>query len=655
MSSSTVSQHFFPLTSLQIGDLQSYLSRLSIFLTPNRRKFYILVDNRPWLVDQDTKPTHLWQLMVTKSRRSPFANSKTRRKRSDSGKRLNYINTPRPNDVIINNTRSKWYSLLDAAMEQKRRTLLPVKSLKDSKILNKELHRTLYGFIVFEVEWNNVRGINYSNELQTDTSMALETKFIKRWEFESIEQALTYLSSWYSGSFYERHLLREYLETMSPKDDIFHDAHSDNSTESESESNEESQSSISDDSSNYTPPPQSGPYKRRKIMKHDKESYSEIISSPRSSVPQSSPVSSDSENSNPSFESTTYKNAFILFRFNDPNLPFKLKDTIMSDLKLLTLLEYGLPSWVIFLQSYPLFCNLYRHWMCPFARFLYVTMSIITVLIGFYDLYKNVPLLKVTLSKLFGPFFDWIENWEMISRIKYLGTMLFLHNFEQAVKWTVKVTSSVKSVLTVLTKPVVGPFMEVLELVYPVWNLLVETLDYFGSVIWLVLRSSYTVVIWPFVFLLSTLLSIANYVIYPVVWIFEEILSLPFRAVGGLASYIATLLVDIYYVLKESLLSLSTVFQFGSASKTAVTGVSHEYSLIRSLWNDLFSQIFRALKSILYGFAAFFSACNRHRLSTYNYIVGVYGPYDDSDDSDDSDSSYETPNPSERLRKFKSW
>jgi hypothetical protein len=47
-------------------DLQSYLAELTIFLCPHTKMFLILLDNRPWLLDQDTKPAHLWQLMVTK-------------------------------------------------------------------------------------------------------------------------------------------------------------------------------------------------------------------------------------------------------------------------------------------------------------------------------------------------------------------------------------------------------------------------------------------------------------------------------------------------------------------------------------------------------------------------------------------------------------
>ena len=46
-------------------DLQSYLSHLSLFLAPESKKFYILVDNRPWLKDL-VSGAHFWQLMVTK-------------------------------------------------------------------------------------------------------------------------------------------------------------------------------------------------------------------------------------------------------------------------------------------------------------------------------------------------------------------------------------------------------------------------------------------------------------------------------------------------------------------------------------------------------------------------------------------------------------
>ncbi|CAI8595474.1 unnamed protein product [Vicia faba] len=83
---------------------------------------------------------------------------------------------------------------------------------KKKKGRSSELHRTLHGFIVFEVTWNKVRGINYFNELQTDTSLAIEAKLMKRWEFDNIAQAACCMSSCrilLSGDLSERKALVE--------------------------------------------------------------------------------------------------------------------------------------------------------------------------------------------------------------------------------------------------------------------------------------------------------------------------------------------------------------------------------------------------------------------------------------------------------------
>ncbi|XP_047075574.1 uncharacterized protein LOC124685282 [Lolium rigidum] len=628
-------RHFFPLTSLQIGDLQSYLAELTIFLCPDTKKFLIFLDNRPWLLDQNTKPAHLWQLMVTKSRFSPFANTRARRKRDEAGEKLVFSEGPisAPDSW---NPSSKWYTLIDDAMRNKK---LQVNKLKDSRLLNRELHRTLYGFIIFEVDWADVRGINYLNELQTDTSMVVEAKIMKRWEFDSVNQASSLISSWFSGNYSECQILQDYLNSISPKGDVFYDALNDFLTPDWDSESAQSDSDHSGDvqcvrvsssftSSSYTPPPCSGPYKRRKIIRSDsgsnmsEEPYSEFVTSPRYA---SSSCCSDNDFSKPLVEPSTYKDVLILFRFSDGDLPFRLKEVILSDVRLLTLLEYGLPSWVIFLQSYPVFCKIYRPWMCPLARALYVLISLITVLIGFYDLYKNVPMLKATASRLFGPLFDWIETWEMISRLKYLGTMLFLHHFEQAFTWSLKIVRATKSVLSVLTKPVMGPLLEVLEFTLPLWNLCAETVEYLSSAIMIVMETSCSAVIsavqtimWPFWFIFSTMFNIANSILYPVIWFFGEILAAPFRLVAALASFVADFFDDIVDILRQTWSTLSSLYQVGSASRAS--GVTSETTIWGSLWKDLLYQIFRAVRSILYGFVAFFSTCNRHRLSIYNHI-----------------------------------
>ncbi|KAM1010260.1 hypothetical protein ACFX2I_045693 [Malus domestica] len=696
----------FPLTGLQIGDLQSYLSDLSLFLALESKKFYILVDNRPWLGDLGSRSAHLWQLMVTKSRLSPFANTKVRKVRTEGNDACSRPKPAKPKKL------ARWFSLI----KHQKKVLLPVKKLRSSLLLSRELHRTLYGFIVFEVAWSNVRGINYINELQTDTSLAIEAKVMQRWEFDSIAQAASCISSWFSGTVSEQLQLKELLN--SAIGEVFYDAEEYPETETMAvvdenisynnlTSEEDSLhcfshnfSFHSDTSENraavpHSPPPPTGPYKRRKITTCSSggvevDAYSEETQSPAGDSENSEtykcycedemqnsetyscycgdetqnsemytcdseddiPVTarayiSDSEDSVKAtlfskdaipvtvntytsecldaVGSTQYRDVLILFRFNDRDLPFKLREIIMSDLRLLTLLEAGLPSWVIFLQSYPGFCHIYRPWMCPLARALYVLISVVTVLIGFYDLYKNVPVLKVTASRLCGPLFDWIETWSMISRIKYLGTMLFLHHSQKAVQCFLAIKSTTLSFFSVLAQPLAEPLVECFGFLLPVWNMLVDVLESLFSVIWILIGSARSLVgnlvqvlVFPILFLLSAVWSIGTSIVYPIFRILWEALYAPVRMVLALANVIAFIGACIYDTLRDIWQVISSIFWFASASQATVKTV--EVSIWRSLWNDLFSQVFRAVRSILNGFVAFFIACNRHRLSIYNHM-----------------------------------
>ncbi|KAK9924475.1 hypothetical protein M0R45_032841 [Rubus argutus] len=665
----------FPLTGLQIGDLQSYLSDLSLVLASQSRKFYILVDNRPWL--RGSRPAHFWQLMVTKSRLSPFANTKARKERKQGKDACS--NTVKPKKY------TRWISFIKAEALSRKRVLLPVKKLRNSLLSSSELHRTLYGFIVFEVAWSNVRGINYLNELQTDTSLATEAKFMQRWEFDSIAQAANCISSWFSGTHSEKRQLREYLDSLG---EVFYDAEvtmpvdveeefsfnrlsiEENSLHSLS-SNYSVCSPTSDGSTSvpHSPPPPTGPYKRRKIANsistgdgvdiyseemQNCETYTsdhkdafEATQDMEDDIPvnvktytdceevveatqyreDAIPVFVETYNSDceDAVEATQYRDVLILFRFNDHDLPFKLREIIMSDLRLLTLLEAGLPSWAIFLQSYPGFCKIYRPWMCPLARALYVVISVVTVLIGFYDLYKNVPVLKVTAFRICGPLFDWIETWSMVTRIKYLGTMLFLHHSQKVVQWFLTIRSTTRSFLSVFAQPMVEPFVECFGFLFPVWNVFIEVLGSICSMIWFLIGSSCNLVenlvevlLLPIWFVLTSIWSIATSILYPIIRMLWAILYAPIRMFLALANFIAFLFACIYEALRDTWKFISSIFQFASASQATVRTV--EVSTWRSLWNDLFSQIFRALRSILNGFVAFFTACNRHRLSIYNHI-----------------------------------
>ncbi|KMT07870.1 hypothetical protein BVRB_6g145670 [Beta vulgaris subsp. vulgaris] len=622
MGNDDIARCIFPLTSLQIGDLQSYLSHLNIFLAAESNTFYILVDNRPWLEGLGSRRAHLWQLMVTKSRLSPFANSSARKGRKKGKEKLEKKASNKVTNAkkCTNSTNPKiserWFSLIDAATLSQKRALLPVKKLKYSLQLNRELHRTLFGLIIFEVSWDDVRGINYLNELQTDTSLAIETKYMRRWEFDSIMEAVGY------EVFYDAEEDFSEEETT-----CFYDVAVDNSSSYGIPVGFDAFPTVFevDTSILCTPPPHNVPYKRRKVTRSS--SCGVEVDTHSEETPKTPKRTFDPfKHCDSTIEATEYKDVLIIVRFNDKDLPFKLKNIIMCDLRLLTLLESGLPSWVIFLQSYPVFCHLYRPWMCPLARALYVIVSITTVVIGFYDLYKNVPLLKATASGLLGPIFDWIETWEMVSRVKYLGTMLFLHNFEKGVTWLLMITRTMKSFFSVLAQPIFEPLMEFSQLFLPFWNVCIQMSESFFSFICIVLGSSWSfignvveIVLLPIWLILSFFWTTAMCIILPIFWACWEILNAPVRLILALFSFVAFVCTLVYEMFGELWSSACSLVHIASTTEATVTA-TYEVSMWRSLWNDLFSKVFRAVKSILHGFVAFFTACNRHRLSIYNHL-----------------------------------
>ncbi|KAG6406996.1 hypothetical protein SASPL_129976 [Salvia splendens] len=632
------SRHCCNLFNALCRDLQAYLSHLHLFLASESGNFYILVDNRPWLKDLAPLPTHWWQWMVTKSRLSPFANTRGKKERMTT-EELPEPQTSSPPPTRKLRVLREWFHVIDAVVGSRKDALRPVKKLTTSLIANGLIQSSLYGFIVFEVVWSNVRGINYYNDLQTDTSLAIEAKIMRRWEFDSIAQAVWSIASWFPGTMEEHILLKEHLEVTLGED--YYDSEEsfltiidedgDETTSdvtlagSETPGTLEHTPSVCPDTTesindtHRVSPTLNEPPRRCKLFRSSHyeakhaSSSGEANSEPNGICSKTSDVSDTEEK----IEVTIYRDVLILFKFSDPYLPFKLKDIIMPKLRLLTLLEAGLPSWVIFLQSYPGFCRLYRPWMCPLARGLYVLISVVTVLIGFYDLYKNVPLLKATVSRMFGPLCDWIDAWEMTSRIQYLGTMLFLHNFQKAMKWFLTATRTILSFLSFCVMPLARPFAEVLELFLPLWNLFTPVAQDFFSVISAVVESSFTMIgdileifLLPLHILdLFDLFLPATKFVYSVAWI---LFYAPFRLLLGFCRILASSSSFLYALFRDVWMSTRSIFMVTRSVQSTVSTV--EISMWRSLWNDLFSQIFRALRSIFHGLVAFLAACNRHRL-----------------------------------------
>lgn len=112
----------------------------------------------------------------------------------------------------------------------------------------------------------------------------------------------------------------------------------------------------------------------------------------------SEPASPTETSPKPAPVAEVYTDRLVVFRFRDPLLPDALREAITTDQRLLKMLESGLPTWAVLVQSYPALCHVYRPWMRRVAGYLYFIVSAVTVLIGFYDLYK-VRVLESDLTR----------------------------------------------------------------------------------------------------------------------------------------------------------------------------------------------------------------------------------------------------------------
>ncbi|XP_024385216.1 uncharacterized protein [Physcomitrium patens] len=728
----------YELTNLQIRDMQSYVSRLFLLVANENSKVVFLVDNGPWTSQENRfRPTELWQLMVTQSRVSPFAN---RRRKSSGDHSRAYSSgassSARRSSEGRSEKLSSWSNFKRLLQQQFKALPLMRKSPEG-----------FHGCVAFEVEWTNVRGINYSNELLTDTCVALEVKTMVKREFDSLQQA----QAWYAS---ERLKLRVastsfaagasegdgcmaklstcfseecYCNLAPPRwsldGSVSTDECSGDSDVTESDGSPEDDASdygtvksfVADvfdfeedlsenfvDFSSLPSLPQNTscqyqdswtcstwcPESRERTSVDGNEQHSldsvcslqlqdrydgieeflghqvndctsssnsidsmEKIGNSRVLLPLVSQGSFDmgrppevdckdagcmldkwfwaEVNEVPSshaashvpIDSEAYGDVLIVFRFKDPMLPFELQKIVTADSGLLKMLESGLPSWVIFLQSYPIFCQLYRPWMRPLCGSIYFIVSVVTVLIGFYDLYKNVPILKATAARLCGPLFEWIEAWEMVSRLKYLGTMLVLQNFEKAFRWLLMAVRAVRQIFHLLTRPLVEPLTVLVDVVLPVWSMLLGVLLGTWNLIsvtvfsvLLTLGNLLQLMVWPFCVLLS---SIWNLGIYPILAAAWALVCLPLQIVHLILILAENAIDGLMDLVQFIFSSISPAISTLKSAKAATPPPS----MWRALWNDLFSKVFRAVRSILNGLVAFLTACNRHRLSIYNEVV----------------------------------
>ncbi|CAK9034769.1 unnamed protein product [Durusdinium trenchii] len=116
-------------------------------------------------------------------------------------------------------------------------------------------------------------------------------------------------------------------------------------------------------------------------------------------------------------------NRTVNFRFDDPFLPYVLREVIHDPEhhRLLRLCEAGIPAWAIVL---PKFTGLYHRYMRHLVAAIVVLVSCLSMLLGFYDLYKRIPLVRSLLKQSLGPLSSKLEELVVVRLSFLLGWIL---------------------------------------------------------------------------------------------------------------------------------------------------------------------------------------------------------------------------------------
>jgi len=108
------------------------------------------------------------------------------------------------------------------------------------------------------------------------------------------------------------------------------------------------------------------------------------------------------------FDERVLSDLTLIAYFDDPIFPFALKEILNNkeNKQLLLLYEASLPSWTIVLAQY----GYYRPWFRYAVKYCIFVISLITMIIGFYDLYRNVPIVRKILKENMNGCVSWLEH-----------------------------------------------------------------------------------------------------------------------------------------------------------------------------------------------------------------------------------------------------
>jgi len=269
-----------------------------------------------------------------------------------------------------------------------------------------------------------------------------------------------------------------------------------------------------------------------------------------------------------------HKNQMLMAYFDDPLFPYLMRDLLKTrgNKPLLRMYERGLPSWAMFLPSYGL---PYRPWMRKVMTVLIFLVSLFTMLLGFYDLYKNIPLLRETMQNTFGTLYQWLED-TCVIRLGFLLT------------WIVSSSQFCQSFIAY-------PFKLLFPVFSPLIPVVVCVLDLLGNSF------------------LSVVLLLAK-VVHGIAWLFGTVLfavrkvfTLPIDVSWGLLSVLWGILVDFY----RAIANVLGLFRSTGGAISSASQATSLFTDIKTFWQDIVRNVLKGITAI-YNFTVY-SCCNLYK------------------------------------------
>ena len=337
------------------------------------------------------------------------------------------------------------------------------------------------------------------------------------------------------------------------------------------------------------------------------------------------------------FHECEYSHFTIAAYFDDPIFPYFVKKMLRNPQNkyILTMYERGIPSWAQFLPSYGL---PYRPWMRRVMAVIIFIFSIITMLLGFYDLYKNIPQLREVLSSTFGSLFFTFEEAVILRLSVLLGYLIassqsfrdFMYNSlacGHALRYLIDMCSNgIYAVLSAVFAPF-GAFGMIIDGLSFVKNFFVGIMIDLGVILASILHIKQVLL-----FLLNVVFIIIYQVFSLVALFTKEVkdlillaLSLPFDVFYGVTYGVF----DVFYELFSDFYSffsviikafryIATIFK-NNRSGLSVSESLSIFELIRNFWYDIFRHIIGGITRI-YHFVVYIS-CNIYK---YKDSMWVY-------------------------------